>query len=286
VLRAVTDYWRPLALFGALLGTVPAWLSFDAGELAVLLPIVLVAPLSWVALARDSRAGPVVGALLVVCVCVWSVVTQLWASWATPSTMDDVLRGHLAVACSIVLIALRRERHRMRLARRPRLGLVLLVIACAAVVAVPDVGDAPIPDRAALLPLPEGVVIVAEEAGCDWPGSCQRRFETVDEHGADLMPRLTQHLKDRGWQMGTEHLDKACRPLGYVANPYRTCVSLLYLRGRGTVEVLFDIYNPRQPGTSTSATVAVVSRPGGVDLGHVGLRPLLEVAHRVQEGQA
>jgi hypothetical protein len=230
---------------GALLATVPAWPSFEASELAVLVPIVLLAPLSWVALARASRAGPVVGALLIVCVCVWSVVTQLWASWATPSTMDDVLRGHLAVACSIVLIALRRERHRLRLAQRPRLGLVLLVIACAAVVAVPDVGDAPIPDRAALLPLPEGVVIVAEEAGCDWPGSCQRRFETV---GTDVMHRLTRHLEDRGWQIGVEHLDKACRPLGYVANPYRACVSLLYLRGRGTVEVLFDIYNPRQGG--------------------------------------
>jgi hypothetical protein len=47
--------------------------------------------------------------------------------------------------------------------------------------------------------------------------------------------------------IGAEHQDKACRPLGYVANPYRSCVPVLYLRGRGTVEVLFGIYNPREP---------------------------------------
>jgi hypothetical protein len=249
-LRAVADHWRPLAVFGALLGTVPAWPSFDAGELAVLVPIVLLAPLSWVMLARESRAGPIVGAMLIVCVCGWSVVTQLWASWATPPTVDDVLRGYLAVACSIVLTVLRGERHRTRLAQRPRLGLVLLVIACTTVVAVPAVGDAPIPDQASLLPLPQGVVIVAEEAGCDGPGSCHRRFETVGDHGADatdVMRRLTRHLEHRGWRIGTDHKDQACRPLGYVANPYQACVSIQYQRGLGTVQVQFDVFNPRWP---------------------------------------
>jgi hypothetical protein len=142
------------------------------------------------------------------------------------------------------------ERGRVRLVDRSRVGLALLAVSSMAVVTLPAVGDAPVPDRESLLPLPAGMVVVAEDAGCDWPGSCHRRFEVVADDGSDpagVLNRLVWHLEGRGWDIGAEHKDEACRPLGYVANPYQSCVSVLYLRGRGTVEVLFDIYNPREP---------------------------------------
>jgi hypothetical protein len=242
--------WRPLAVVGAFLATMPAWPRFEADELGVLLAIVLLVPLTWVMLAGESALGPRVGAVLVACVCGWSVATRLWASWATPSTVDDLLRVYLAVGCATVVTVLWVERRRTLLVHRSRIGLVLLVVSSAVVVALPAVGEAPVPDRESLLPLPAGVVVVAEDAGCEWPGSCQRRFEVVAEDGSDpaeVMYRLVRHLEGRGWRIGAEHQDKACRPLGYVANPYRSCVTVLYLRGRGTVEVLFDIYNPREP---------------------------------------
>jgi hypothetical protein len=250
VRRAGVVVWRPLAVAGAVLATMPAWPSFEADELAVLLAIVLLVPLSWVMLAGESAWGPRVSAVLVVCVCGWSVATRLWASWATPSTVDDALRAYLAVGCTTVVTVLWVERRRARLVHRSRVGLVLLIVSSAAVVALPAVGEAPVPDRESLLPLPAGVVVVAEDTGCDWPGSCHRRFEVVAEDGSDpaeVLYRLVRHLEGRGWRIGAEHRDEACRPLGYVANPYRSCVTVLYLRGRGTVEVLFDIYNPREP---------------------------------------
>ncbi len=249
VRRAGFVVWRPLVVVGAFLATIPAWPAFEEDELAVLLAIVLLVPLSWVMLANGSALGPRIGAVLVVCVAGWTLATRLWASWATPSTVDDVLRVYLAVGCVIVVAVLWVERR--PLLHRSRIGLAFLTVSCAAVVMVPFVGDAPVPDRDALLPLPAGVVAVAEDAGCDWPGSCHRRFEVVADDGADpaeVVSRMVRHLEDRGWRIGVEYHDKACRPLGYVANPYRSCVSVLYLRGPGTVEVLFDIYNPREPG--------------------------------------
>jgi hypothetical protein len=250
VRRAGAVAWRPLVVVGAFLATMPAWPRFKADELAVLLAIVLLVPLSWVMIAGRSALGPRVGAALVACVCGWSVATRLWASWATPSTVDDVLRAYLAVGCAIVMAVLWVERRRTRLLHRSRVGLAMVTVSTALAVILPAVGEAPVPDRESLLPLPAGVVVVAEDAGCDWPGSCQRRFEVVADDGSDpaeVMHRVVRHLEGRGWRIGVEHKDEACEPLGYVANPYRSCVSVLYLRGRGTVEVLFDIYNPREP---------------------------------------
>jgi hypothetical protein len=258
VRRAGAVAWRPLALAGALLATMPAWPGFEADELPVLLAIVLLVPLSWVLLAGRSASGPRVGAALVVCVCGWSTATRLWATWATPSTVDDVLRAYLAVGCATVVTVLWVERRRTRFVHRSRVGLALLTVSSVAVVALPAVGEAPVPDRASLLPLPAGVVVVAEDAGCDWPGSCHRRFELVGDDGADpaeVMSRLVRHLEGRGWRIGAERQDEACQPLGYVANPYRSCVTVHYLRGRGTVEVLFDIYNPREPRVIYASTV-------------------------------
>ncbi|MEV4319142.1 hypothetical protein [Actinocrispum sp. NPDC049592] len=253
VRRAGFVVWRPLVVVGAFLATIPAWPVFEPSELALPVAIVLAVPLSWVLLAGGSVRGPRVGAVLIVCTVGWSLVTRLWASWATPSTVDDVLRACLAVGCVIVLWVERRT-----LLHRSRFGLALLTVSCAAVVMLPVVGNAPVPDRDSLLPLPAGVVAVAEDAGCDRPGSCQRRFEVVADHGADpasVVSRMIRHLEDRGWDIGVEYQDKACRPLGYVANPYRSCASVLYLPGRGTVEVLFEIYNPREPQVLYAPTV-------------------------------
>jgi hypothetical protein len=161
-----------------------------------------------------------------------------------------VLRVYLAAGCAIVVTALWRDRHPHPIVRRPWLGLALLGIACTVVVALPAVGDASIPPRDALLPLPKGVQIVAEHADCDWRGSCERAFQLTATDGAapqEVKRRLIRHVEDRGWRIGVEHEDKACRPLGYLANPYRTCVAILHLRGPDTVEVLFSVYNPREP---------------------------------------
>jgi hypothetical protein len=255
---AVAARWRLLALGGAFLATILTWPaldgaahtgpSFETGEFILLVAIVLLIPTAWVMVAPGS--GRLVGALLVASVAGWSVATRLWASWATPPTVDDVLRGYLAVGCVIVLTALWLDRHRNPVIRRPWPGLALLAVVCATVVVLPAVGDASIPERAALLPLPSGVVIVAEEAGCESRGSCERSFQLTADDDADpqeVARRLTRHLEDRGWRIGVEHEAKACQPLGYLANPYRTCVSIVQLRGPGTVEVLFDVFNPRGP---------------------------------------
>jgi len=209
---------------------------------------VLLVPVAWLVVARGP--GRLVGALLVASAAGWSLVTRLWASWATPPTVDDVLRGYLAVGCAIVVTALWLGRRGSPILRRPRLGLALLGVACTAVVGVPAVGDASVPARTALLPLPKGVVIVAEHAGCESRDSCERGFQLTADDGADapeVVRRLTRHLERRGWRIGVQYQDKACRPLGYLANPYWTCVSILHLRGPDTVQVLFDIYNPREP---------------------------------------
>lgn len=141
-------------------------------------------------------------------------------------------------------------RHENPIIRRPRLGLALLGVACAAIVALPAVGNASIPERDGLLPLPKGVVIVAEDAGCESRGSCERSFQLTANDGTgpqEIARRLTRHLEGRGWRIGVEHEAKACRQLGYLANPYRTCVSILHLRGPNTVEVRFEVFNPREP---------------------------------------
>ena len=67
---------------------------------------------------------------------------------------------------------------------------------------------------------------------------------------AEVEQRMTRHLQRRGWPIGKEHRGKACRPLGHLANPYRSCASILHLRGPDTVEVLFDVFNPREPRIS------------------------------------
>jgi len=255
---AIAARWRLLALFGAFLATIPTWPAldgvfrnspnFEAGELVLLVAIVLLVPIAWVVV--DPGPGRLPGALLVASAAGWSFATRLWASWATPPAVDDVLRGYLAVGCAIVVTALWLDRHRNPIIRRSWLGLALLAVACAAVVALPAVGDASIPERDALLPLPRGIVIVTEDAGCESRGSCERGFQLTADDGADpqeIARRLTRHLEDRGWRIGVEHEAKACRPLGYLANPYRTCVSIMHLRGPGTVEVLFHVFNPREP---------------------------------------
>jgi hypothetical protein len=255
---AMAARWRLLALFGAFVATIPTWPApdgvfqsgpnFEAGELVRLVAIVLLVPITWVVLAPGP--GRLVGALLVASASGWSLATRLWASWATPPTVDDVLRGYLAVGCAIVVTALWLDRHRNPIIRRPWLGLALLGVGCAVIIAFPAVGNASIPARDALLPLPRGVVIVSEDAGCESRGSCERSFQLTANHGADpqeIARRLTRHLEDRGWRIGVEHEAKACRQAGYLANPYRTCVSILHLGGRGTVEVRFDVFNPREP---------------------------------------
>lgn len=239
-------------LFGALLATTPIWQShpdFAGAELALLVAIVLVVPVSWVFLARGP--GRLASVLLIASVLGWSLMTRLWASWATPPTVDDVLRGYLAVGCAIVVTALWIEGRRSPIGRRPRLAL-LSVAAAALVLLPPVVGDASTPDGAALRPLPPGVVLVAEDAGCESRGSCERRFELTADDGAgpdEVARRLIRHLEDRGWGIGAEYEDKACRRLGYLANPYRACVSVLRRRSTGTVEVLFEVFNPREPRT-------------------------------------
>src|SRR6185369_1313292 len=172
---AIAARWRLLALFGAFLATIPTWPAldgvfrnspnFEAGELVLLVAIVLLVPIAWVVV--DPVPGRLPGALLVASAAGWSFATRLWASWATPPAVDDVLRGYLAVGCAIVVTALWLDRHRNPIIRRSWLGLALLAVACAAVVALPAVGDASIPERDALLPLPRGIVIVTEDAGCE-----------------------------------------------------------------------------------------------------------------------
>jgi hypothetical protein len=286
--------WRLFGLGGAFLATIPIWPAldgafrtstaslrpaldgafrtspnFEVGELVLLVAIVLLVPIAWVVIAADP--GRIVSALLVASAAAWSLTTRLWASWATPPTVDDALRGYLTVGCTIMVTALWLDRHRNPIVRRPWLGLALLGVACAAIVVLPAVGDASIPGRDALLPLPKGVVTVAEDASCESRSSCERSFRLTADDGADpqeVARRLTHHLEARGWRIGVEHEAKACRPLGYLANPYRSCVSILPLRGPGTVEVLFDVFNPRglriiwasetpplPPTTTTSASI-------------------------------
>jgi hypothetical protein len=258
-LLAMAARSRLLALGGAFLATIPTWPAldgafrsgptFEAGELVALVAMVLLVPIAWVVVAPGP--GRVVGALLVASVAGWSIATRLWASWTTPPTVDNALRGYLAVGCAIVVTARWLDRHRYPIIRRPWPGLALLGVACAAVVVPPAVGDASIPGREALLPLPRGVVIVAEDSGCESRSSCERSFQLTAGDGAtaqEVAGRLTRHLEDRGWRIGVEHEAKACRPVGYLANPYRTCVSIVHLRASGTVEVLFEVFNPREPG--------------------------------------
>jgi hypothetical protein len=243
VFRASPAAWRPAP--DGVFRTSP---NFEVGEIVLLVAIVLLVPITWVVVAHGP--GRLVGALLVASATGWSLATRLWASWATPPTVDDVLRGYLAVGCAIVMTALWLDRHRNPIIRRPWLGLALLGVGCAAIVALPAVGNASIPARDALLPLPRGAVIVAEDAGCESRGSCERSFQLTANDGADpqeIARRLIRHLEDRGWRIGVEHEAKGCRQLGYLANPYRTCVSILYLRGPGTVEVRFNVFNPREP---------------------------------------
>lgn len=258
---AMAARWRLLALYGAFVATIPTWPAldgvfqarlkspdFDAAELALLVAVVLLVPVAWVVVAPGP--GRLVGALLVACAAGWSLATRLWSSWATPPTVDDVLRAYLATGCAIVVAALWLDRRRNPIVRRPWLGLALLGVACTAVVALPAVGNASIPPRDPLLPLPKGVRIVTEHARCSWRGDCERAFQLTATDGADpqeVKRRLIRHVEDRGWRIGVEHEDKACRRLGYLANPYQTCVSVMHLRGPNTVEVLFSVYNPREP---------------------------------------
>jgi len=240
--------WRLITILGVALVPVPVLLrALDDPEFLVAAALVLVVPVAWAVQAPPRRAAVVVGLVLVAEALAWALLTRWYGTWAAPPTFDDLLRGYLVAGCvtiAVALVVLRRHRP------ATRVGLAVLAAVAILTAGVPAVGDARVPSRSALLPLPAGLTVVAEEAGCDWRGSCERTFEVDVADGTDpneVKQRLIRHLERRGWAIGTEHVDQACRDSPGLADPYRSCASVHYLRGNGTVRVEFWHFNPREP---------------------------------------
>lgn len=268
---------------GALLATLPVWPVVQPrepiadellapGEVAVLVPLVLLFPLAWALLGVRRRVGLGVGAALVALVAGWALGTVTFADYSPP-TVDDWLRYHLLTSGALVATAgsiatrpwrrarqeadeasatsrpWRRSRQGADRARRRTwtgAGAALWLAGVVALLSVPVVDGEPVPPRDAVLPLPPGVTLVAEIPG---------RFTLAATDGADqpkLVRRVGDHLRDtKGWRVTwygfTPTPDVECRPAGRIANPYRLCASFHVEPGRSTVELRLGYANPHGP---------------------------------------
>jgi hypothetical protein len=131
------------------------------------------------------------------------------------------------------------------------------MIGVAAAVAVPVVGGERLPPAGAILPLPAGMTVVHEEAGCAvpeqfGPRSCLRRFTVAATDGADvrqLARRLGEHLqRTKGWPgrwYDSSTVQFPCRRIGWL-NPYELCADLRLDESRSTVQVQLAYYNGRE----------------------------------------
>ncbi|GAA4610180.1 hypothetical protein BJY16_007716 [Actinoplanes octamycinicus] len=225
---------RLLFLLAALAATAPAWPGLQPrspirdemlapGEVAVLVPVVLLFPISWALLAREKRIGRGVGSLLVCLVAGWSLGTVHLATYETPPTVDDHLHGYLIVAGLAVLIAAVVTRSVV-----PKAGLGVWLLGCAAAVAVPVVSGPPTSPEA---DLPPG--ITAAESRLDCHRSCTR-VQTVPAAGTARARALTrqigEHLERDGWRMRwydfTAEPDVECRRPHRLTDPYYLCLQL------------------------------------------------------------
>jgi hypothetical protein len=249
----------------AVAATVPVWPGVQPGdpvadellapaEVALMVPIVLAFPLAWALLGRSRRVGVGAAAILCGCVLCWSVGTLDLGSYASPPTVDDWLRGYLVVAAGVTVAATVLD---WRTPAGPpwpvqAVGVALWVAGLGLTVAVPVVGGAPMPPRDALLPLPPATAVADERAVCE--SSCVRTFTLVATDGAagpELARRVGAHLADaKGWTVTwygfSPDPDIACRPAGWLANPYRLCVSLRVTEA-STVECRLVYANAHDP---------------------------------------
>jgi hypothetical protein len=234
--------------------------TLRAAETAVVVAMLLIFPLSWVLLARSPWSGSLVGALLVAGTAVWSLGTVRMASYATPPNVDELLRWQLAVTGGIVAVAALHEwKGRRYGGRRWLAGIAVWAIGVAATVAVPNVDDARMPPRDAVLPLPRTVTMPSEEASCHpmptGGRTCKRVFTLTSADGApeeELMRRLGDHLqRAKGWPVSWSAYSPTpnveCRDAGWFLDPYRLCVWLRPDKERSTVQVWLGYSNRHDP---------------------------------------
>ncbi|WP_189330977.1 hypothetical protein [Actinoplanes ianthinogenes] len=225
---------RLLFLLAALGATAPVWPGvqpgspildemLSPGEVAVLVPVVLLFPVSWALLAREPRTGRGVGLLLVCLVAGWSLGTVRLSTYETPPTTDDYLRWYLIAAGLVVLVA--------AVGTRPvvhKAGFGVWLLGCAAAVAVPVVSGPPTPPSA---DLPPGITAAENRLDCN--RGCTR-VQTVPAAGTAqsrlLTRRIGEYLERDGWRMrwydAAAEPEVECRPPHRLGDPYYLCLQL------------------------------------------------------------
>lgn len=250
---------RLLPVAASLVATAPVWPILqpgapiadellEPGEVAVIVPIVLVFPIAWALLARRRPYAWRIGVLLAAWVLAWSVWTVSLGSYASPPTIDDGLRWHLVGAGLLVAGAAAYEaRQFAQVGARLLPGALVWLLGVAITLAIPVVGQEKVPPRDAVLPLPAGMTVVHEETGC--ANTCTRRLtvESADTP-AELIRRLGQHLEQtKGWQTTWYSFAPPqfeCRRVGWL-NPYEVCVELRATGSPSTIEIWLATFNGR-----------------------------------------
>jgi hypothetical protein len=269
----VTENWgtrsRLLTLAGSLLATLPVWPRPERdgagsngvqlpGEMWIIVPIVLAFPVAWVLLGRTRRHGLLVGWVLAGLVAAWSLWTANFAEYGTPPDVDDGLRWYLLTAGVVVVASVLIEARRQvrRLDRRWALGAVCWVIGMGVTAMIPVLDRSPMPPAEAVLPLPPPMIVVSDHGDCGTDGLfCSRRIVVAATNGMttnDLVRRLGEHLEvAKGWKVQWYSSSAApylaCRPVGWLVNPYELCADLRVEQGQSTVEVRLGHSNRYDP---------------------------------------
>jgi hypothetical protein len=242
-----------------LLATAPIWPvlqprspirneMLSPGEVAVLVPVVLIFPAAWALLGRTERTGRLFGFTLTLLVLSWSTWTAEYGEYATPPNIDDGLRWYLLAAASVVAAGVVRDERKVN--RQWALGAAGWTLGMVVTVTVPVLDVGPMPPEDALLPLPPSMTVLTHEAVCD--PYCSRRFVVT---GQMPMPDLAQQLVDHlelvgGWQVKrygfTSDPDLTCREIGGLVNPYKLCGDVRVLDDR-RIEIRFGNSNKHNP---------------------------------------
>jgi hypothetical protein len=259
----VTENWGArsrLSLVGyALLATAPIWPVLQPrepildemlapGEVAILVPVVLVFPVAWALLSRTERVGQLFGWGLVLMVLTWSSWTAEFGEYATPPNIDDGLRWYLLTAAAVVVAGVAWDARKID--RRWVVGVACWVLGLGITVTVPVLDDGPMPPEDLLLPVPRNMTVVSHEATCT-PYCTRNIVVTGEMPAADLARQLGEHLAQaKGWQVTsydfTPEPHLTCRKYGWLVNPYKVCGSIRVVDDR-RIEIHFGNSNNHNP---------------------------------------